>query len=116
MKRHSCLPFVLLLFLAIGVLAAILFIPVLAAGFYGPPSPYLSAWQRFSYSASLLWDAGDLTIPRNPNGLQQIFVIEMGESVYLESLAGSRSDPRGANLPHLFDLDGIGYIRASWQL
>ncbi|MDO9128480.1 MAG: endolytic transglycosylase MltG [Anaerolineales bacterium] len=82
MKRHSCLPFVLLLFLAIGVLAAILFIPVLAAGFYGPPSPYLSAWQRFSYSASLLWNAGDLTIPRDPNGPQQIFVIEMGESVF----------------------------------
>ncbi|MDP2975707.1 MAG: endolytic transglycosylase MltG, partial [Anaerolineales bacterium] len=82
MKRHSCLPFVLLLFLAIGVLAAILFIPVLAAGFYGPPSPYLSAWQRFSYSASLLWNAGDLTIPRDPNGPQRIFVIEMGESVF----------------------------------
>ncbi|MBA4379717.1 MAG: endolytic transglycosylase MltG [Anaerolinea sp.] len=81
MKRHSCLPFVLLLFLAIGVLAAILFIPVLAAGSYGPPSPYLSAWQRFSYSASLLWNAGDLTIPRDPNGPGQIFVIEMGESV-----------------------------------
>lgn len=81
MKRHSCLPFVLLLFLAIGVLASSLFIPVLAAGSYGPPSPYLSSWQRFSYSATLLWNAGDLTIPRDPNGPGQNFVIEMGESV-----------------------------------
>jgi UPF0755 protein len=82
MKRRSCFPFILLLFLAIGLLAAILFIPTLAAQSYGPPSPYLNAWQRFSCSASLLWNAGDLTIPRDPDGSPQIFVIETGESVF----------------------------------
>ena len=81
-NRRSCFPFILLLFLAIGLLAAILFIPTLAAQSYGPPSPYLNAWQRFSYSASLLWNAGDLTIPRDPDGSPQIFVIETGESVF----------------------------------
>jgi UPF0755 protein len=40
------------------------------------------ACQRFSYSASLLWNSGDLTIPRDPNGAPQIFVIETGESVF----------------------------------
>jgi UPF0755 protein len=81
-NRRSCFPFILLLFLAIGLLVAILFIPTLAAQSYGPPSPYLNAWQRFSYSASLLWNAGDLTIPRDPDGSPQIFVIGTGESVF----------------------------------
>ena len=81
-RRSSCFPFFLLFFFAIGLLAAILFTPVLAAQSYGPPSPYLSPWQRFSYSASLLWNAGNLTVPRDPNGAQQIFVIETGESVF----------------------------------
>lgn len=80
-SRSSCSPLVILFFLAVGLLAAILFMPLLAEQSYGPPSPYLSAWQRFSYSASLLWNAGDLTIPLDVNGPGQIFVIEMGESV-----------------------------------
>jgi len=82
MKHRSCFPFILLVFLAIGLLAAILFTPTLAAQSYGPPSPYLGPWQRFSYSASLLWNAGNLTVPRNPNGAEQSFVIETGESVF----------------------------------
>jgi len=81
MKHRSCFPIILLFFLAVGLLAAILFLPVVAEQSYGPPSPYLNAWQRFSYSASLLWNAGNLTVPRDPNGVEQIFVIEAGESV-----------------------------------
>jgi len=81
-RRSSCFPFVLLFFLAIGLLVAGLFAPMLAAQSYGPPSPYLSSWQRFSYSTSLLWNAGNLTIPPNPNGTEQVFVIETGESVF----------------------------------
>lgn len=82
MKHRSCFPIILLVFLAIGLLAAVLFTPTLAAQSYGPPSPYLSPWQRFSYSASLLWNAVNLTVPGDPNGTEQIFVIETGESVF----------------------------------
>ena len=80
--RSSCFPFVLLFILAVGLLAAILFMPVLAEQSYGPPNSYLNTWQRFSYSVSLLWNAGNLTVPRDPNGTEQVFVIEMGESVF----------------------------------
>jgi len=81
-RRSSCLPILLLFILAVGLLAVIVFMPALAAQSFGPPTPYLNAWQRFSYSASLLWNAGDLTVPCNPGGPEQNFVIETGESVF----------------------------------
>jgi len=81
-RRSSCLPIILLFILAVGLLAVIVFMPTLAAQSFGPPRPYLNAWQRFSYSTSLLWNAGDLTVPCNPDGPEQNFIVEAGESVF----------------------------------
>jgi UPF0755 protein len=55
--------------------------PTLAAHSFGPANPSLSSWQRFEYSFSLIWNSDDLTIPRNPNGAELIFVIEPGETI-----------------------------------
>ncbi|MBM3151096.1 MAG: endolytic transglycosylase MltG [Chloroflexi bacterium] len=80
-KNRSCLSWLLL---TLSILASILilaYVPVLAEGSFGAPSPYLSAWQRFSYSFTLVSQAGDLTTPIDPFGAEGLFVIESGESV-----------------------------------
>jgi UPF0755 protein len=48
---------------------------------YGPPAPWLSLPQRVQYSALLIWYNGLLTQPLDPNGTEQAFTIEIGESV-----------------------------------
>jgi cell division protein YceG involved in septum cleavage len=48
---------------------------------FGAPGPSLNSWQRFSYALDLVWNAGDLTQPRDPGGAAQVFVIQPGESV-----------------------------------
>ena len=63
------------------LLSVIFYIPSRAARVYGPPSQWLSLPQRVQYSALLLWYNGRLTQPLDPNGTEQSFTIEIGESV-----------------------------------
>jgi UPF0755 protein len=70
-----------LLILCVGLVFAALYIPARAARIYGPPVPWLSLPQRVQYSALLLWYDGLLTQPLDVSGGEQIFTIEMGESV-----------------------------------
>ena len=42
---------------------------------------FINTWQRFSYALDLVWNAGDLTQPRDPAGAEQLFVIQPGDSV-----------------------------------
>ena len=84
MKRsHSCVPVVLLLFMLviIGLVAVAVFVPAMAWQSFGAPGPALNSAQRFSYGLDLVWNAGDMTQPRDPSGAGQIFVIQPGESV-----------------------------------
>lgn len=81
-KKHSCLPWVVLLLLLTGIIAVFAYIPILAEQSYGPPVPSLSPWQRFNYSFWLIWQAGDLSVPVDTQGAKQIFVIEQGETIY----------------------------------
>ena len=86
-RRRSCLPGILLLFILVGILlvAIVVFVPALAWQSFGPPGPSLNAWQRVSYALDLMWNAGDLTQPRDPAGSEQTFGIQPGESVLLIS-------------------------------
>src|SRR5512135_1249166 len=74
-----------LLMLGIGLLAIIVLvgIPAVALHYYGPPSPDLSIYQAFQYSARLLWDDGLLTRPLNPTGAEQPFKVQQGEPIEL---------------------------------
>ncbi len=98
-SRNSCLPWMLLLAMLVllGLVAASVFVPQAARQSFGEPSPALDAWQRFSYGFELVWNAGDLTQPRDPAGAEQLFVIQPGES------AVSISDR----------LEGAGLIRSA---
>jgi UPF0755 protein len=73
------------LFLILSLFACLLsvafYVPSRAARVYGPPAPWLSLPQRVQYSALLLWYSGRLTQPLDPNGTEQSFTIEIGESV-----------------------------------
>ncbi len=84
MRRRSCLPSLLigLSLLALLVLAMGFAVPLTAESSFGPPNPALSAWQRFSFGLELLWNASDLTLPRDLNGVEQLFVIEPGEDAF----------------------------------
>jgi UPF0755 protein len=66
---------------ALGLVAVVVFVPLAARQSFGEPSPALNVWQRFSYGYELIWNAGDLTQPRDPAGAQQLFIIQPGESV-----------------------------------
>jgi len=80
-----------ILIIATILLCACLFlvfftIPSQATRIYGPPATWLTLSQRVQYSAQLLWYDGLLTRPLNENGVDQVFVIDIGESV--NSVAG----------------------------
>ena len=81
--RSSYLPWMSLLFslLALSLVALAVFIPMAARQSFGEPGPALSAWQRFIHSFELVWNAGDLTQPRDLAGVEQLFTIEPGDSV-----------------------------------
>lgn len=57
------------------------YVPSQATWIYGSSSPALSIPQRIQYSALLLWYDGQLTNPLDPNGSEQSFTVEPGESV-----------------------------------
>ena len=63
------------------LLSTVVYVPSRATRLYGPPAAWLSLSQRVQYSALLLWYDGLLTQPLDPNGAEQPFTIEIGESV-----------------------------------
>jgi UPF0755 protein len=65
----------------LGLVAAAVVVPLAARQSFGEPSASLNAWQRLSYGYELVWNAGDLTQPRDPSGTDQLFIIQPGESV-----------------------------------
>jgi UPF0755 protein len=84
-RKNSCAPLFLLVLLVVLILAVIIYIPVFAEQSFGSPNPVLNFWDRYSYAIALLWSAGDLSIPVQPGGKEQLFTIESGESVTLIS-------------------------------
>ncbi len=84
MKRsRSCLPGLLISTILVGLLllVVVVILPALAWNTFGAPDPGLNPFQRLSYGIDLIWHASDLTQPRDPSGLEQVFVIQPGESV-----------------------------------
>ena len=83
MRSRSCLPILLIVsvLVVLAALAMALLVPLAAENSFGLPSPTLNAWQRFNYGYELVWNAGDLTQPRDPAGAGQLFAIRPGESV-----------------------------------
>ena len=86
-NRRSCIPVALLFFMlaVIGLVAVAVFVPAMAWQSFGAPVPTLNSWQRFSYALDLVWNAGDLTQPRDPAGAEQVLIIQPGDSVRLIS-------------------------------
>ncbi len=87
MKKRSCLSLVLitisllaLLFLALGTA-----VPVAAGSSFGAPDPALNPWQRFNYGLVLLSRGSALAVPLDPDGTEQLFVIEAGEDALTTS-------------------------------
>jgi UPF0755 protein len=73
---------VLLLAVLVGlILLLTIGVPVMAAQAYGPAAPGLGAGQVVQYSARLLWDDGLLVKPLDPNGPEQQFEVQHGESI-----------------------------------
>jgi len=75
----------ILVFIVVCILAAIYivlgYVPARATMLYGVPARALSISDRIEYSTRLLWHGALLTTPFNPNGSEQTFRIEQGESV-----------------------------------
>ena len=71
----------LVLLAVLSLVALAVFIPLAARQSFGEPAASLNSWQRFSYGCDLVWNAGDLTQPNDPAGVEQLFVIQSGESV-----------------------------------
>ena len=71
----------ILTFLLLVIAPAVL-VPVLAAHHYGAPNPRLSTIQRYQYAAKILWLDNTIRLPADPNGTEQSFTLENGESPY----------------------------------
>lgn len=86
-ERPSCLkscfiPVFVLTFLAgFFLVIGIMIIFSRTENVIGPPAPWLNFRQRLTYGAFLLWKEKDLNKPHDPNGLEEIFFIEFGESI-----------------------------------
>lgn len=82
-KRSSCFSWLLLpvMLVFIVLVAVVVFVPLAARQSFGEASSTLNTWQRFNYGFALVWNAGDLTQPRDPAGAEQLFIIQPGESV-----------------------------------
>ena len=79
MRRYH-LVLIIIAFLAI-VYLVLGYIPARASLLYGPPARELSISARIEYSTRLLSHGKLLTTPLNPNGTEQTFRIEQGESI-----------------------------------
>jgi UPF0755 protein len=83
MRRYQYY-FILLIVVVIAlacIFSFIYYIPARASLLYGPPAKHLSISNRIEYSARLLSYGDELLTPLNPNGVEQNFKIEPGESV-----------------------------------
>jgi UPF0755 protein len=82
-RRRSCVTGVLLFFMLVitGLVALVVLIPAMARQSFGAPEPSLNSLQRLSYAFDLVWNAGDLTQPRDTAGADQVFIIQPRESV-----------------------------------
>jgi UPF0755 protein len=60
----------------------IYYIPARASLLYGAPARHLSFSNRIEYASHLLMHGDALSTPRDPNGIEQTFRVEQGESVF----------------------------------
>ncbi len=67
------------LVLLIAAIVVYIAVPLSAARTYGPPADNLNAWQRFQYSAALLWYAGQVTRPMDSSASEQPFSVMEGQ-------------------------------------
>jgi UPF0755 protein len=65
----------------VGVYLVVGFIPAQALSLYGPPARSLSITDRIDYSRRLLSYGELLTMPVDPNGIEQSFNIQQDESI-----------------------------------
>jgi len=79
MRRLYILLFIIAIFACIFLVLG--YIPAQASLKYGPPARGLSISDRIDYSARLLLHGSALTRSLDPNGVQQPFAIEPGESI-----------------------------------
>jgi len=79
MRRYQIVLVVIAIFACIFL--ALGYIPARASMLYGPPARELSISDRIEYSARLLAQGNLLAKPFNPNGIDQPFHIEQGESI-----------------------------------
>ncbi|MBN2386122.1 MAG: endolytic transglycosylase MltG [Anaerolineales bacterium] len=82
MRFHNPrLPWIVAAVVALFVLAGIFFAPRLAAQSFGTPDADLDDVQRVNYSIRMLVDSHSLTTACDPEGQEQIFVVQEGEPV-----------------------------------
>jgi hypothetical protein len=77
---HFILAFLAIIFFAC-IFLFLYYIPARASLLYGPPANHLSISDRIDYSSRLLMHGDELLTPLNPNGVEQSFLVEPGESV-----------------------------------
>ena len=80
-QLHFILASIVLLILAC-ICLMLGYIPARASMLYGPPARSLSISDRIEYSTRLLSHGDLLAKPFNPNGIEQPFHIEQGESIH----------------------------------
>ncbi|MBK9207532.1 MAG: endolytic transglycosylase MltG [Anaerolineales bacterium] len=80
-QYHFILAFIVLFALAC-IYLTLGYVPARASLLYGPPARTLSVSDRIEYSTRLLSHGAILTTPLDPNGMEQSFRIEPGESIY----------------------------------
>jgi UPF0755 protein len=64
----------------VALIAGVSSLPSQAEKIYGPPGVHLSRQRLFLYSALLLWQKNDLTLPVDPLGVEHSFTVAQGES------------------------------------
>lgn len=86
--QRSCLFPVFVLFFLAGFFLVIGIMLILSSSekVIGPPAPWLNFRQRLTYGVFLLWNEKELTEPRDPDGREEIFFIEFGETISSISL------------------------------
>ncbi|MBL8063419.1 MAG: endolytic transglycosylase MltG [Anaerolineales bacterium] len=71
----------IVIFACMCIFAFLYYIPARASLLYGPPAKTLSISNRIEFASRLLAHGDVLTTPLDPNGLEQPFRVEPGESV-----------------------------------
>lgn len=81
MRRFLITFFILLVFAAV-VYVFVGFLPTRAMIMYGAPASHLDVLQRVEYSTRLFFYGDALYAPLDPNGAEQTFTVESGESAF----------------------------------